>query len=70
VDVAGRVLERLDRPDLLVPSPFRNDPGRAPRPKHCALSSEKLAAAIGPLAGWREALDDYLDRVLPQPAPE
>lgn len=62
-DLAARVLQRIGRPDLLVPTPFRNDPARAQRPQYCALSSERLAAVIGPLPGWREALDDYLDRI-------
>lgn len=33
---------------------------RAPRPKYCALSSEKLAAAGASMRGWQEALADHL----------
>lgn len=62
-DIAARILARVGKSDLLVPTTFDNPPDRAPRPQHCALSSAKLAAAIGPLPGWREALDDYLGRV-------
>lgn len=62
-DIAARVLARFGRPELLVPTAVQNQAGKAARPKRCALSSARLAAAAGPLPTWREALDDYLGRV-------
>jgi dTDP-4-dehydrorhamnose reductase len=36
---------------------------RAPRPRYCALSNEKLASAGIPMPSWQDALKRYLDTV-------
>lgn len=53
----------------LLRTPFANLAGQAKRPKYCALSTEKLAAQIGPQPAWRDALARYLTRAFPAPTP-
>lgn len=62
-DVAARVLQAGGRPDLLDQAPFAATPGRAARPKHCAMSSARLSAHATPPRSWTAALDDYLARI-------
>lgn len=69
-DIASRVLARWQRHELLDPKPFADVPGRASRPKNCALSSQRLMAAGASPRTWARALDDYLDRSLQGPAVE
>jgi dTDP-4-dehydrorhamnose reductase len=45
---------------FLEPVPFRDTPGRAKRPRFCALSSAKLGSCIGSMPEWRDALRRYL----------
>jgi dTDP-4-dehydrorhamnose reductase len=59
-DVALRVLQARGRPDLLDRVPFAAAPGRAARPRHCALSSARLCAVARPPRSWSDALDHYL----------
>jgi dTDP-4-dehydrorhamnose reductase len=40
--------------------PFSNPPGRARRPRCCALSTAKLEAAVAPGQGWHGALAQHL----------
>jgi dTDP-4-dehydrorhamnose reductase len=59
-DVAQRILLARGRPDLLDRMPFVAAPGRAPRPRNCAMSSARLCAVARPPRTWAEALDHYL----------
>jgi dTDP-4-dehydrorhamnose reductase len=59
-DIAQRVLQARGRPDLLDRVPFADTPGRAARPKHCAMSSARLSAVARPPRSWADALDHYL----------
>ncbi len=59
----GRHIARLLQADasLLVPTSVRDVTLRARRPVYCALSNEKLAAAIGtPLPAWQDAIARYI----------
>jgi dTDP-4-dehydrorhamnose reductase len=53
----------LGRDAALVPVTMDAVPMRAPRPKYCALSNQKLAAAGVPMPGWRDALARHLDQL-------
>lgn len=59
-DVALRILRACGRPDLLDRGPFISPPGRAARPKQCAMSSARLSALIQAPRSWADALDHYL----------
>jgi dTDP-4-dehydrorhamnose reductase len=59
-DIAQRVLQARGRPHLLDRVPYAATPGRAPRPKHCAMSSARLCAVARPPRSWADALDHYL----------
>lgn len=63
-DLARHVLARLGRPDLLVPVSFDPSAFRAPRPRQCALSHDKLAAAGARVRPWKDAVDHYLSEDL------
>jgi dTDP-4-dehydrorhamnose reductase len=65
-DIAARVLTACGRPELLDAVPFAPAPGRAVRPKYCAMSSAKLAAVVPPCRTWGDALADYLAKRLPR----
>jgi dTDP-4-dehydrorhamnose reductase len=59
-DVASRILRACGRPELLDRAPFTTPPGRAVRPRHCAMSSARLAAVARAPRCWADALDHYL----------
>ncbi|HOG27837.1 MAG TPA: dTDP-4-dehydrorhamnose reductase [Vicinamibacterales bacterium] len=59
-DIAGHILAACGRPELLEAVPFAHAPGRAARPRHCAMSSAKLGSVARAPRDWRTALDDYL----------
>jgi dTDP-4-dehydrorhamnose reductase len=60
-DVALEVARRLSVDPCLVQAiEFSNPAMRARRPKFCALSTAKLETAIGPLPGWKDAIQRYL----------
>jgi dTDP-4-dehydrorhamnose reductase len=60
-DVALEVARRTSAdPSCVQPIEFSNPPTGARRPMFCALSTTKLARAIGPLPGWQDALQRYL----------
>jgi dTDP-4-dehydrorhamnose reductase len=60
-DVALEVARRMSAdPSSVQPTAFSNQPTGARRPKFCALSTAKLAKAIGPLPGWQDALQRYV----------
>jgi dTDP-4-dehydrorhamnose reductase len=62
-DVALEVARRMSAdPSSVHPTAFSNPPTGARRPRFCALSTVKLAKAIGPLPGWQDALQRYLQR--------
>jgi dTDP-4-dehydrorhamnose reductase len=69
--LAALILETMGRPELLEPVPFVAAPDQAARPKHCAMSSARLARAGFTPRSCSEALADYLSRCLPgAPAPQ
>ena len=59
-EVAAAVADRLGCRSLLSPVMMADLSMRAPRPKFCALSNRKLAAAGVSLPPWEDALDRYL----------
>jgi dTDP-4-dehydrorhamnose reductase len=61
-DVGCEIARQLACPaSLLQPTPFSNEQGRARRPRNCALSSARLAAATGlHVQGWRSMVARHL----------
>jgi len=62
-EFAAEAARLLGRPARLVPITLDGLTLRAARPKFCALSNAKLAAAGIPMAGWQEALATCLNGV-------
>jgi dTDP-4-dehydrorhamnose reductase len=65
--LAEEIARRLGKPDArLVPVRVADVKLRAQRPQYCALSNEKLAAAIGrPLPPWQDAIARHLAMLRP-----
>jgi len=61
--LAQEAARLLGRDAALVPVGMEAVPMRAPRPKYCALSNQKLAAAGIPMPDWQDALSRHLDRL-------
>lgn len=60
-EFASRIIERAGVSAEVAPIPTSDFPTPARRPPYSALSSAKLAAAIGrPMPHWTDALDRYL----------
>jgi dTDP-4-dehydrorhamnose reductase len=59
-DVAREVARLLDRPAKLKPITLESAGLKAYRPKYCALSNAKLAAAGVPMPTWQDALERFL----------
>ncbi|BCS34708.1 NAD(P)-dependent oxidoreductase [Luteitalea sp. TBR-22] len=61
-DVGRHIADLLGAdPGLLVPTSVKDVTLRAQRPVYCALSNDRLAAAIGrPLPGWQDAIRRYV----------
>lgn len=60
VDVAKETAQLLDRPIRMRPITLDSAQLKAPRPRYCALSNAKLAAAGIEMPSWQEALRRYL----------
>ncbi len=58
--LAEEIARLINRPANLVPVKVADVPLRPPRPKYCALSNQKLAAAGVPMPTWQDALARYL----------
>ena len=58
--VAREAARLLDLPIRLTPITLATVTLKAPRPKYCALSNEKLARAGIEMASWQDALRRYL----------
>jgi dTDP-4-dehydrorhamnose reductase len=59
-DIAAEVARVLERPFRMKPITLASVPLKAPRPRYCALSNDKLVAAGVPMPHWREALRAHL----------
>jgi dTDP-4-dehydrorhamnose reductase len=59
-DIAERLAAELDRPARLRPVRVADVSLRAPRPRYCALSNAKLAAAGIVMPTWEDALARYI----------
>lgn len=62
VAVAHEIARILDRPIAVRPLTLETAQLKAPRPRYCALSSAKLAAAGIKMPTWEDALRRYLKR--------
>jgi dTDP-4-dehydrorhamnose reductase len=60
-DVAAEAARILDVPARLVSITVDQLPLRVPRPRYCALSTRKLAAAGFAMPTWQDALRRWLD---------
>ena len=59
-EIAAHAARLLERPLRMKPITLDTAGLRAPRPRYCALSSEKLAAAGVRMAPWQDAVQRYL----------
>jgi dTDP-4-dehydrorhamnose reductase len=59
-EVGLEIARALGRPAQLVPVRVADVPMRAPRPRYCALSNEKLRAAGAEMPTWQDAIARYL----------
>lgn len=59
-DFATQIIARAGVPATVTPVSTAEFPTVARRPPYSVLATAKLAAAIGPMRPWQEALDDYL----------
>ena len=59
-DVAAEAARILDVPARLVPITVDQLPLRVPRPRYCALSTKKLAAAGFAMPTWQDGLQRWL----------
>jgi dTDP-4-dehydrorhamnose reductase len=60
-EIAHAAARLLDRPLRMVPITLESARLLAPRPRYCALSNARLAAAGVPMPHWQDALGRYLD---------
>jgi len=60
-DVAAEAARVLNVPARLVPITVDQLPLRVPRPRYCALSTRKLAAAGFAMPTWQDGLRRWLD---------
>ena len=60
-EVAAEAARILDVPARLVPITVDQLPLRVPRPRYCALSTKKLAAAGFPMPTWQDGLRRWLE---------
>jgi dTDP-4-dehydrorhamnose reductase len=58
--IAEEVARLLDRPLRIKPLTLKSAQLKAPRPRYCALSNAKLAAAGIAMPDWKDALARYL----------
>ena len=61
-ELAQHIADILGVQPRLVPVRLADVPLRAPRPRYCALSNDKLAAAGVSMPTWQDALSRYLFR--------
>ncbi len=61
-ELAQHIADILGVQPRLVPVRLADVPLRAPRPRYCALSNAKLAAAGVSMPTWQDALSRYLSR--------
>ena len=61
-ELAQHIAAILGVQPRLVPVRLADVPLRAPRPRYCALSNAKLAAAGVSMPTWQDALSRYLSR--------
>jgi len=61
-ELAQHIADILGLQPRLVPVRLADVPLRAPRPRYCALSNAKLAAAGVSMPTWQDALSRYLSR--------
>jgi dTDP-4-dehydrorhamnose reductase len=59
-EVGLEIARALGRHAPLVPVRVADVPMRAPRPRYCALSNEKLRAAGAEMPTWQDAIARYL----------
>jgi dTDP-4-dehydrorhamnose reductase len=59
-DLALEAARLLGRPARLVPIAMADVTLRAPRPRFCALSNDKLSRAVFTMPTWQDALGRYL----------
>lgn len=60
-DMGLEIARQLSLSDSCVqPVRFSNQPGRARRPRYCALSTKKLAAVVGPTPSFKDGLRRHL----------
>ncbi len=62
-EIAVEIARALDRPPETRAITLESARLEAPRPKYCALSNAKLAAAGVTMPAWQDALKRYLSRV-------
>ena len=60
-EFACRIIEYAGVAATVEPIPATEYPLPARRPAYSALDNTKLAAAVGPIASWTDALERYLD---------
>ncbi len=60
LDIAQEVVRLLQREAELVPVRVDDVKLKARRPRYCALSNEKLAAAGVAMPAWQDALARYI----------
>jgi len=59
-EFATRIVERANVAAVVVPVETSAFPTPARRPPYSVLDNSKLAAAVGSMRDWQDALDDYL----------
>jgi dTDP-4-dehydrorhamnose reductase len=59
-EISHEAARLLDRPLRMVPITLESARLLAPRPRYCALSNARLAAAGVPMPHWQDALERYL----------
>jgi dTDP-4-dehydrorhamnose reductase len=61
--VAQHVFRRAGRPELLTPCTTADFPRPAKRPAWSVLDTTRSDNLLGPLPGWEDALDRFLDEI-------
>jgi dTDP-4-dehydrorhamnose reductase len=59
-EFAARIIERAGVAATVIPIASSGFPTPAKRPPYSALDNSKVAAVVGPMRPWQDALDDYL----------
>ena len=64
LEIAQEAARRLDRPLRAKPLTLATANLKAPRPRYCALSSERLASAGIVMPRWEDALGRYIESLI------